>query len=153
MHDKTVIWKPHVTVAAIVESSHCFLMVEEQVTEGIRFNQPAGHLEENESLIDAIIRECQEETAWRFEPEYLLGIYRTKVGPITYLRFAFTGRCLLHNPAAPLDDGIIAAHWMTLDEIRQKKAELRSPTVLQSIQDYLQGVRYPLSLLSDIQQE
>lgn len=146
-----MVWKPRVTVAIVTEQNGRFLMVEENASEGIRFNQPAGHLEDNESLLAAAVRECREETAWRFQPEALVGIYRWRNAHNgdTFLRATFCGRCNDHQPGLALDADIIAAHWLTLDEIRQRESQLRSPLVLQSFNDYLQGKRYPLDLLID----
>jgi len=148
-------WKPRVTVAVIAERHHRFLMVEEDVQGVIRFNQPAGHLEDKESLVDAVIRECLEETAWRFQPEALVGIYRwrnSRNGE-TYLRVTFYGHCVSAETHRALDQDIVAAHWLTLDEIRSRSDQLRSPLVLRSIHDYLHGKRYPLDVLVDLQGE
>ncbi len=127
-------------------------MVEERVHGHIRFNQPAGHLEDRENLIDAAIRECREETARDFEPRALIGLYRWRnnAGNDTFLRATFCGDCTGHDPARPLDDDIIAAHWMTLDEIHARAPDLRSPLVLRSLEDYIAGKRYPLELLVDV---
>jgi len=127
-------------------------MVEEKVHGKIRFNQPAGHLEDHESLVDAAIRECQEETAWRFQPRALVGLYRWRNNKKndTYLRATFCGECTDFDSEQALDEGIIAAHWMTLDDIRARAADLRSPLVLHSLEDYLAGKRYPLELIVDV---
>ncbi len=147
-----MIWTPHVTVAAIVQHKDGFLMVEEEVDGGIALNQPAGHLEENETLVQAVVRETLEETAWHFQPEALLGVYRwlSPRNQVTYLRFAFTGTLLRHEPERPLDHGILRAVWMTPEAIRQLAASHRSPQVLRCVDDYLSGVRYPLSCLQDM---
>ncbi len=110
-----MIWKPNVTVAAVIERDGKFLLVEEQTSQGLLFNQPAGHLEANESLIAAVARETLEESAYEFEPQYLVGIYRwhSTISDTTYLRFAFTGRILSHHSEQTLDEGIIRA---TLDD-------------------------------------
>ena len=146
------IWKPHVTVAAIVEQDGRFLLVEEETADGLMFNQPAGHLEEHETIIEAVIRETQEETAYTFVPSALLGIYHWKHPrkEPTYLRFAFTGQVTAHDPAQALDDGIARAVWMTADEIRANQARHRSPQVLTCLEDYLAGKRYPLALLTHL---
>lgn len=146
------IWKPHVTVAAIVEQDGKFLLVEEETAEGLMFNQPAGHLEEGETIIQAAIRETQEETAYRFTPQALLGIYHWKhpQKEPTYLRFAFIGAVSEHNPAQTLDDGIARAVWMSLDEIRASQHRHRSPQVMTCIEDYLAGKRFPLTLLTHL---
>jgi len=150
-----MVWKPRVTVAVIAERQHRFLMVEEDVQGAIRFNQPAGHLEDKESLVDAVIRECLEETAWRFQPEALVGIYRwrnSRNGE-TYLRATFYGHCVSVETHRALDQDIVAVHWLTLDEIQSVFGQLRSPLVLRSIHDYLHGKRYPLDVLVDLQVE
>ncbi len=146
------VWKPHATVAAIIEQDGRFLMVEENCEGQIVYNQPAGHLDPGESLVDAVIRETREETAWGFVPEYLTGVYRWDQ-PDTercFLRFTFYGQCCNHNPALTLDEGIIQAVWLSRDELLERKDTLRSPLVLACIDDYLSGTRYPLELLKDI---
>jgi len=144
-------WKPHVTVAAVIEKNGQFLMVEELIDGQIVINQPAGHLEPGESLTQASIRETLEETAWQFQPEYLLGIYRWQhADQSTFLRFAFTGTNTIHDTSRQLDPAILQALWMDVDTIKSKKTCLRSPMVLLCIQDYLQGKRYPLDLLTSL---
>ena len=146
------IWKPHVVVAAIIEQDGRFLLVEEHTDEGIRFNQPAGHLEDGESLLDAVRREAFEETAHHFEPEALLGVYRWRhphKAEKTYLRFAFTGQVTGFDPTSALDEGILRAVWMTPDEIAEARHRHRSPLLQQCVSDYLSGRRYALDLLSD----
>ncbi len=142
-----MVWKPHVTVAAIIEHEQRFLFVEEMTPYGLQFNQPAGHLEEHEDLIDAIKREVLEETAWHFTPKYITGVHLWRREPEspTFVRFCFSGECYNYQSAQSLDDGIVATHWLTRDEIATKT--LRSPLVLTSIDDYLSGSHYPLSLL------
>ncbi len=144
-----MIWKPNVTVAAILECDGKFLLVEEESTSGLVLNQPAGHLESGENLPAAAVRETLEESAYRFEPQHLIGIYRwhSDVSHTTYLRFAFTGNILAHYPDQLLDTGIVRAMWMTLDEIRESQARHRSPLVLRCVEDYLAGKRFPLDLL------
>jgi 8-oxo-dGTP pyrophosphatase MutT (NUDIX family) len=145
-----MIWKPHVVVAALVEHQGRFLLVEEETDEGVRINQPAGHLDPGESLIDAVIRETLEETACRIEPLALVGVYLwpQPEKERTYLRFTFTGRLLDHDPTRRLDDGILRALWLTPEEIRNESARHRSPLVLRSLEDFLSGRRYPLELLT-----
>jgi len=145
-----MIWKPNVTVAAVLEQDGKFLLVEEETGHGILFNQPAGHLEPGESLIFAAKRETLEESAYEFEPQYLLGIYRwhSDASDVTYLRFAFTGRILSHHPERKLDDGILRAVWMTPEEIRATRARHRSPLILRCVEDYLVGKRYPLDVIT-----
>lgn len=147
-----MIWKPNVTVAAIVERDGKFLLVEEETAEGVLFNQPAGHLEEGETLLEGVKREAWEETAHRFEPEALLGVYHWKHPhkDVTYLRFAFVGRVDEHDPEQKLDDGILRAVWMTPDEIRASSNRHRSPQVLTCIEHYLAGQRFPLSVLTHL---
>jgi len=144
-----MVWKPRVTVAAIIERDGRFLLVEEQTSEGLKFNQPAGHLEENESLIDAVKREVLEETAWQFEPEYLIAtqIWRRSKKHPTFLRFCISGACHSHSPAQPLDSGIVGTHWLSVEEIKAQPKRVRSPLVTIAIEEYLKGGRYPLSLL------
>jgi ADP-ribose pyrophosphatase YjhB (NUDIX family) len=145
-----MIWKPHVTVAAVIERDGKFLLVEEETDSGIRYNQPAGHLECGESLLDAVIREALEETAYDFVPQSLVGIYnwRNEAKDITYLRFAFAGEASAHDALRKLDEGIIAAHWLALDEIRALQDVHRSPMILRCIEDWCAGKRYPLDLIT-----
>ena len=148
----TDVWKPAVTVAAIVEREGRFLLVEEETSDGIRFNQPAGHLDPRESLVDAVVRETMEEAAHDFTPEALVGVYMSsyrssRTGQfVTYLRFAFCG-----TPGAaydrPLDTGILRAVWMDYDELLASREKHRSPLVLQCIDDYLAGKRLPLATI------
>lgn len=148
MTDETNPWKPNVTVAAVVESNGGFLLVEEQTADGLRYNQPAGHLEEGESLLDAVIRETLEESARHFTPTALVGIYqyRKPASPVTYLRFAFTGEVSAPEDR-PLDTGILRALWMPATDIRACRERHRSPLLMQCVEDYIAGRRYPLQLL------
>ena len=143
------IWKPNVTVAALIEREGRFLLVEEETEDGLRFNQPAGHLDEGESLVAACVREALEETAWAFAPTALVGIYQwpRPQGDITYLRFAFSGDLGAHEDGRALDAGIQRAVWMTPDEIRVTAERHRSPLVWQCVIDYLAGRRFPLELV------
>jgi len=145
-----MIWKPNVTVAAVIEQHGKFLLVEEETDEGPMFNQPAGHWEPGETLVEGVIRETREETAYTFIPESLLGIYswRHPRKDVTYLRFAYTGLISAHDPQQCLDDGIIRAVWLSLEEVRATQARHRSPLVLQCVEDHLAGRRYPLDLIS-----
>ena len=147
-----MIWKPDVTVAAVIEREGRFLMVEERVGRSLVINQPAGHLEPNESLIEATVRETLEETAWRFEPETVCGVYlwRHPERDVTYLRVAFAGRVTEQLQERSLDQGIQQALWLSRDELLQRATELRSPLVLRCIDDYLSGNRYPLELLTHL---
>jgi len=148
----STIWKPSVTVAAIIERDGKFLLVEEETSDGIRFNQPAGHLDPNESLIDAVSRETLEETSFDFTPEALIGMYMSRYvssstqEEVTYLRFAFTGSLGAQHDQ-PLDEGIIRTVWMSRDELLACRVAHRSPLVLHCVDDYLQGKRSPLSLI------
>jgi 8-oxo-dGTP pyrophosphatase MutT (NUDIX family) len=145
-------WAPHVTVATIVEQDGRFLLVEEQTDDGPRFNQPAGHLERDESLIAAAARETLEETAYSVELSHLVGIYQWDhpSRDLAYLRFAFAGRILAHHPERPLDHGILRAVWLTPDEIRQQAPRHRSPLVLSCLEDHLAGRRHGLGLLHHV---
>ena len=145
-------WKPHTTVAAIVERGNKFLMVEELVLGEQVINQPAGHLDPDESLVEAVIGETQEETAWQFVPEAITGIYLWKHpdNGQSFLRIAFCGSCKNHNASQILDDGIQAAVWKTRDELIQQQQKLRSPMVINCIDDYLAGKRFPIDLLVNV---
>jgi len=143
------VWRPSVTVAAIIERDGRFLFVEE-LQDGKRvLNQPAGHLDPDETLIDACAREVMEETAHRFEPTGLVGIYRWYYKPaeVTFLRFCFSGK-ILGTDSAPLDKEILALHWLSPAELKAKSAMHRSPLVQQCLDDYLAGNNYPMTVLS-----
>jgi 8-oxo-dGTP pyrophosphatase MutT (NUDIX family) len=146
-------WKPSVTVAAIIEREGRYLLVEEHTPEGLRLNNPAGHLDPGEGPVEACAREALEETAHRFTPTHLVGLYlsrfqRPATGEdITYLRFAFTGTFGEVIAGRALDDGIVRTLWLTPDEIRASRDRHRSPLVLQCIEDHLAGRRYPLALI------
>jgi 8-oxo-dGTP pyrophosphatase MutT (NUDIX family) len=142
-------WKPNVTVAALIERAGQFLMVEEETVDGLRLNQPAGHLDEGESLVAACTRETLEETAWGFTPTALVGIYQwpRPQQDITYLRFAFAGILGEHDAHRTLDEGIIRAVWMTPEEIQATQARHRSPLIWQCVTDYLHGQRFPLEII------
>ena len=145
--------RPSVTVAAVIERGGRFLLVEEEDEGRMMFNQPAGHLEQHESLVEGCRREVLEESAWHFRPRELVGIYRwAKPGPgsgVTYLRFAFCGELGAHEPGRSLDTGILRAVWLDVDEIRASRERHRSPLVLRCVEDYLAGRRYPLDALVD----
>lgn len=175
------LWKPNTTVAALIERDGKFLLVEEETDDGIRINQPAGHLDEGESLVAACAREALEETAWHFQPQSLIGIYQwmkpaagpsqggTKIhiehreqasppssgrgvgrklsGNVTYLRFAFAGELGQHEPDRSLDDGILRAVWMSPAELAACRERHRSPLVMQCVEDWLAGQRFPLDLI------
>jgi 8-oxo-dGTP pyrophosphatase MutT (NUDIX family) len=146
------IWKPSVTVAAVIERDGHFLLIEEETSDGVRLNQPAGHLDPHESLEQAVVREVREETAYDFTPTALVGMYMSRYcskrrgTDVTYLRFTFCG-----TPGRqydePLDHGIIRTLWMTRDEIAATQERHRSPIVLRCVDDYLAGKRVPLDLM------
>lgn len=146
--------RPRLTVAAVVERDQRFLVVEERATPDgdLVINQPAGHVEHGESLLDAVIRETFEETAWRFTPEALVGIYLWEHPSkrFSYLRFSFIGSVSDHNPSKRLDEGIARALWLTREELDSSDWRLRSPLVLRVIDDYMAGERYPLSVLKNV---
>ncbi|MCZ4313493.1 NUDIX hydrolase [Comamonadaceae bacterium G21597-S1] len=152
-------WKPNVTVAAVIERAGRYLLVEEQTSQGLRLNNPAGHLDPGETLVQACRRETLEETAHGFTPTALVGVYLA--GPdsmpsadasprarTTYLRFAFCGELGDLEPDRALDAGIVRTVWMDIDEIRASRTRHRSPVLLYCIEDYIAGARYPLDLLS-----
>jgi 8-oxo-dGTP pyrophosphatase MutT (NUDIX family) len=145
-------WKPSVTVAAIIERDGRFLLIEEETSEGIKLNQPAGHLDPHESLEQAVVREVMEETAHDFTPHALVGMYmsryrsRTRGTDVTYLRFTFCGEAGKQHDQ-PLDHGILRTLWMTRDEMAACQERHRSPIMLQCVDDYLAGKRTPLALL------
>lgn len=146
-------WKPNVTVAAVIEREGRFLLIEEDTADGLKLNNPAGHLDPGESPIDACAREVLEETAYDFAPTALVGVYlnrfvRTRSGDdITYLRFTFAGELGTHHQWRSLDTGIVRTVWLTLDELHASAPRHRSPLVLQSVQDYLAGRRFPVDLI------
>lgn len=146
-----MVWKPHVTVSAIAERDGRFLVVEERVDGRVVYNQPAGHLDEDESLVAAVVREVLEETAWEFTPEHVTGLYLWKSnGGRTFLRVNFFGHCLTHHADRALDDGILRATWLTRDELAAMPDQLRSPLVLRCIDDHLAGRCYPLDVLTHL---
>ena len=143
------VWRPSATVAAVIEREGRFLLVEE-LQDGRRvLNQPAGHLDPNETLVDACRREVLEETAHRFEPTALVGIYRWVYAPadVTFLRFCFSGR-ILGTEERALDKEILGLHWLTAGELRAKSAMHRSPLVQQCVDDYAAGRNFPIEVLS-----
>ena len=151
-------WKPSVTVAAIIErrvgGASEFLLVEEHTPEGLKLNNPAGHLDPEESPEQGVVREVLEETACAFTPDCLVGVYlsrfqRPATGEdVTFLRFAFGGTVGAPDPTRALDTGIVRTLWMSLRELRQSRERHRSPHVLRCIEDYLDGRRYPLAAIT-----
>lgn len=141
-------WLAHSSVATIVEKDGLFLMVEEIDAGQAVFNQPAGHLEEHETLFAAAVRETLEETGWRVELTDFLGLYHYPApNGITYIRHCFVARPLQHDNTRKLDTGILAAHWLSADTILAPGFRARSPIVSRVLRDYLSGIRYPLSLI------
>jgi ADP-ribose pyrophosphatase YjhB (NUDIX family) len=150
-------WKPSVTVAAIIERDGRYLLIEEHTPEGLRLNNPAGHLEQGEDPVSACAREALEETAHVFEPQHLVGLYLSRfqrpardespAQDITYLRLAFAGQLGAHDPHQPLDEGIERTLWMTLAEVRASADRHRSPLVLKCIEDHASGQLHPLQVL------
>ena len=147
-------WKPSVTVAAVIERNGRYLLVEEHTPEGLRLNNPAGHLDPGESPADGCAREALEETTHRFVPTALVGVYlsrfqRPATGEdITYLRFAFCGELGDVVPGRTLDDGIVRTLWLTPGEVRASAARHRSPLVLRCMEDHLAGRRFPLDTVT-----
>jgi 8-oxo-dGTP pyrophosphatase MutT (NUDIX family) len=151
-------WTPSVTVAAIIACDGRYLLVEEHTPEGLRLNNPAGHLEPGESPEQGVVREALEETARDFRPESLLGIYLARLQrpardgrpaeDVTYLRFAYAGRVGAPLPGRTLDHGIVRTLWLTPDEVRASADRHRSPLVLRCIEDHLAGIRHPLGVLT-----
>jgi 8-oxo-dGTP pyrophosphatase MutT (NUDIX family) len=142
--------RPRVTVASVVERDGRFLVVEERSEMGsLVINQPAGHVEHGETLLEAVARETLEETAWHFTPEFLVGVYlwAHPSGSSCYLRVCFGGRAHGHEPGRALDEGIERAVWLSREELEARRERLRSPLVLGVIDDFLAGERYPLGVL------
>ena len=146
-------WRPSVTVAAIVEHEGRYLLVEEHTPEGLKLNNPAGHLDPGETPQQAVVREALEETARVFTPQALVGVYLSRMlrparnEDVTYLRLAFRGSVGDQLPGRALDHGIVRTLWLTLDEVRASVARHRSPLLLRCIEDYLAGKRYPLDTI------
>jgi 8-oxo-dGTP pyrophosphatase MutT (NUDIX family) len=146
-------WKPSVTVAAIIERDGRYLLVEEHTPEGLRLNNPAGHLDPGESPAQGVARETLEETAFDFAPTALVGLYlsrfqRESTGEdVTYLRFAYSGELGAFHPDRSLDTGIVRTLWLTPDEIRSCADRHRSPLLLRCMEDHLGGQRHPMELV------
>lgn len=145
-------WSPHVVLACVVEREGKFLLVEERVNGALVLNQPAGHWEEGETLIEGAIRETLEEAAWDVNPTAVLGIYEYQPAELdyTFLRIAFVADALKFHEGRALDAGIERAVWMTRDEIVEQSHRHRSPMLLRCVDDYLAGLRYPLSLIAHL---
>ncbi len=144
------IWRPHVTVASVVHDSGRFLMVEEEIRGQRLYNQPAGHLEPGESLLDAAVRETLEETAWEVHLTGFLGVqqWRSPVYGDDVVRFGFCAEPLRHHPDRALDDGICRAPWLTRKAIADLGSRLRSPLVMLTLDVFLAGRCLPLDALS-----
>ena len=146
-------WTPHVTVAAIVEHEGRFLLVEEETADGLRLNNPAGHLDPGESPVEGVVREVLEETTRRFCAEALVGVYLARHRrpqehhDVSYLRLAFCGSVADADPLLSLDTGIVRTLWLSADEIRASVDRHRSPLLVAGIDDYLAGRRFPLDML------
>lgn len=142
----------HITVATILQRDDKFLMVEEECHGEVVINQPAGHVENGESLPNAAVRETFEETGWHIEVDSVISLYRWRMPETgeTYFRVAFGGRLLGYDPDHPLDDGILRATWMSPAELEANASQLRSPLVMRCIIDYLNNIRYPIDLLVDL---
>ncbi len=144
-------WKPSVTVAAVIEQGGRYLLVEEHTPEGLRLNNPAGHLEPGESPQQAVVREVLEETGRRFEPQALVGVYLSRVRrpatgeDVTYLRLAFCGTVGEPEPGRALDAQIVRTLWLSADEVRACPQRHRSPLLMRGIDDHLAGARYALA--------
>ena len=152
MNAQGELWKPNTVVAAVLEQDGRFLLVEENDQGRLVYNQPAGHLDPGETLLDAVRRETLEESAWHIEPEGLVGVYLIEPPGLnrTYLRFCFHGRLLKHEPTRTLDKEIVRTVFMSRDELAAAAHKHRSPLVLRCIDDYLAGHRHPLSLIHDL---
>nr|WP_290579669.1 NUDIX hydrolase [Ketobacter sp.] len=141
-------WTPHATVATIVEQHGRYLLVEETVDGETVLNQPAGHIEENESILAAALRETLEETGWQVKLTHLVGIYNYSApNGVTYYRFCFAADAIEAVPGAQLDDGIIGPVWLNLEELEARRSQWRSPLVKRCIEDFAAGKRYPLDLI------
>jgi len=149
---ETQLSRPAATVATIVVHDGAFLLVEEETRLGVRLNQPAGHLEAGETLVDAAVRETLEETGYRVMPTALVGIYRWQAPETgaTFLRFAFAGEIVAHEAGRALDDGILRALWLSYADLVSCRAMHRSPLVLRCVDDYRAGTRRPLDHITEM---
>lgn len=144
--------RPAVTVATIVVRDGAFLCVEEETRNGLRLNQPAGHVEAGETIVAAAVRETLEETGYTVEPVALVGIYRWQMpdGGTTFVRFAFEAQVRSHDPARRLDAGIVGAHWLDYRTLHSRRTMHRSPLVMRCVDDFLAGTRLPLSFVTEV---
>ncbi len=147
------VWKPHAVVASVIEKDERFLLVEELSRGKAVLNQPAGHLEDGENYLDAVVRETLEETTWQFEPQAIVGIYRWRhrARKMTHVRVTYCGSVSKPLTSTQRDPEIIDTHWLSLKDIEAKAKQHRSPLVLQCIYDYLDGKRFPLELITEIE--
>ncbi|MGQ0697571.1 MAG: NUDIX hydrolase [Panacagrimonas sp.] len=145
-------WQPHIVVAAVVERDGRYLIVEERINDELRINQPAGHWEQGETLIEGLKREALEETAWDVEPTGFLGVYEWQPAslPYPFVRFAFVATALHHHADRKLDTGIERALWLTPDELQARAHQHRGPAVMQCIEDQRAGRIYPLSVIQHL---
>jgi 8-oxo-dGTP pyrophosphatase MutT (NUDIX family) len=143
---------PEITVAAVTEADGRFLVVEERINRRLVINQPAGHVERGETLLEAVVREVREETAWRFLPQALIGVYLwpNPASSRAYMRFAFAGSVADHDATQPLDRAIVRTHWLSRAELLERQPQLRSPLVMRCIEDYLGGERKPLATVGTL---
>lgn len=150
--EQETIWCPHVTVACVIADGDRFLMVEEDIRGALQLNQPAGHLEDHESLAEAAVRETLEETGWEVALDHFIGVqqWHSRVHDHHIVRFAFAGRPLRHHPERPLDKGIARALWMSYADIAANATRLRSALVLSTLNDWLAGQRLPLATLRSL---
>ena len=150
-----MIWTPHITVASILKKDDRYLFVQERKNNRMVINQPAGHWERGETLLEAVVRETLEETAWLFEPQAIIGIYQwhIKEKDETYLRFCFSGTLLKFNEHRALDPDIDSTIWLSEDELRQRHNDHRSPLVQRCMDDYAAGVMHDLKLVTHLQTE
>ena len=144
--------RPSLTVATIVERDGRFLLIEEHTRHGLRLNQPAGHVETGESIIVAAARETLEEAAWSVEPTALVGVdqWQSPDSGTTYVRFTFAASARRHEPQRPLDTGIVRALWLTYDDIAARRDRHRNPLLMQSLDDYRAGTRWPLGVIASL---
>jgi 8-oxo-dGTP pyrophosphatase MutT (NUDIX family) len=147
-----MVWKPDVTVAAVAERDGKFLLVEERAGGRLVLNQPAGHLEDGESFVDAVVRETFEESGWRFRPESIVGVYmwRPDGSVRSFLRVAFCGPLDGCDVPRPPDRAIVRVRWLTRAQLADPALRLRSPLVRRCVEDYVAGIRHPCSLISHL---
>jgi 8-oxo-dGTP pyrophosphatase MutT (NUDIX family) len=147
-----MVWKPDVTVAAVAERDGKFLLVEERAGGRLVLNQPAGHLEDGETFLDAVVRETFEESGWRFRPESIVGVYmwRSDAASRSFLRVAFSGALDGCEAPRPPDGAIVRVRWLTHAQLAEPALRLRSPLVLRCVEDYVAGIRHPCSLISHL---